>query len=156
MATLTLRLVKGSALTYEEADDNWSDINAELGALSGTVAGKQDTLVSGTDIKTINGSSLLGSGNLTVSGGNAVAASLAFGGTFTDKAQTVVTGQAWVAADSKIAAQVLTPSGTDPDELYLLNLRPVISDLVPGTGFTVTLYTEAQARGTYTVNCIGV
>jgi hypothetical protein len=130
MATLTLRLVKGSALTYKEADDNWSDINTELGALSGTVAALPVT--------------------------QSVAASLAFGGTFTDKAQTVVTGQAWVAADSKIAAQVLTPSGTDPDELYLLNLRPVISDLVPGTGFTVTLYSEAQARGTYTVNCIGV
>lgn len=89
-------------------------------------------------------------------GGNAVAAALAFGGAFTDKAQTVVTGQAWVAADSKITADVLTPSGTDPDEMYLLNLRPVISDLVAGVGFTVTLYSEAQARGTYTVNCIGV
>lgn len=89
-------------------------------------------------------------------GGNAVAVSLAFGASFTDKAQTVVTGQAWVAADSKITAQVLAPSGIDPDEMYLLNLRPVISDLVAGVGFTVTLYTEAEARGTYTVNCIGV
>jgi hypothetical protein len=32
-------------------------------------AGKQDNLVSGTNIKTINGSSILGSGNLVVSGG---------------------------------------------------------------------------------------
>ena len=31
--------------------------------------GKQDTLVSGTNIKTINGDSLLGSGNLVISGG---------------------------------------------------------------------------------------
>jgi hypothetical protein len=30
MATLTLRLVKGSALTYAEADANWFDINAEV------------------------------------------------------------------------------------------------------------------------------
>jgi len=38
--------------------------------LSGTpnLTTKQDTLVSGTNIKTINGSSLLGSGNLTISG----------------------------------------------------------------------------------------
>lgn len=34
--------------------------------LTTTVSGKQDTLVSGTNIKTINGSSVLGSGDLTV------------------------------------------------------------------------------------------
>lgn len=35
---------------------------------------KQDTLVSGTNIKTVNGSSLLGSGNLEVSGGGGTSA----------------------------------------------------------------------------------
>ena len=34
----------------------------------GDISGKQDTLVSGTNIKTINGSSILGSGDLTVGG----------------------------------------------------------------------------------------
>lgn len=36
------------------------------------LATKQDTLVSGTNIKTINGASVLGSGDLTVSGGGAI------------------------------------------------------------------------------------
>jgi hypothetical protein len=36
---------------------------------SGLAASKQDTLVSATNIKTINGSSILGSGDLVVSGG---------------------------------------------------------------------------------------
>jgi hypothetical protein len=36
-----------------------------------TFNGKQPTLVSGTNIKTINGSSVLGSGDLTISGGGA-------------------------------------------------------------------------------------
>ena len=36
------------------------------------LAGKQDTLVSGTNIKTVNGNSLLGSGDITISGGGAV------------------------------------------------------------------------------------
>src|SRR5690606_5194289 len=31
---------------------------------------KQDALVSGTNIKTVNGNSLLGSGNITISGGS--------------------------------------------------------------------------------------
>lgn len=33
------------------------------------ISGKQDTLVSGTNIKTINGTSLLGSGDIAISGG---------------------------------------------------------------------------------------
>lgn len=37
--------------------------------LETAVGGKQDTLVSGTNIKTINGNSILGEGNITVSGG---------------------------------------------------------------------------------------
>lgn len=85
-----------------------------------------------------------------------VTASCDFGASFTDKAQTVVTGQSWVTANSEITAQVLTPSGTDPDEMYLLNIRPVVSDLVAGAGFTVTLYTETEAKGTYSVMCMGV
>jgi hypothetical protein len=46
-------------------------------ALTSDIAGKQDTLVSGTNIKTINGSSILGSGDLTVVGGSGVSEELA-------------------------------------------------------------------------------
>ena len=42
---------------------------AETAALGATVSGKQARLVSGTNIKTVNGTSLLGSGDLVVSGG---------------------------------------------------------------------------------------
>lgn len=104
-----------------------------------------------------------GAGTITIAasgggggGGNSVTATLAFGASFTDKAQTVVTGQTWVTSGSEIVAQVLTPSGTDPDEMRLLDLKPVISDLVAGTGFTVTLYSEPEAKGDYSVMCIGV
>lgn len=88
--------------------------------------------------------------------GNSVAVAVDFGASFTDKAQAVVTGQPWVAAGSEIVAQVLTPSGTDPDEMRLLDLRVVISDIVAGDGFTVTVYSEPEAKGGYTVACIGV
>jgi hypothetical protein len=43
--------------------------NAVNSLYSGLAASKQDTLISGTNIKTINGNSVLGSGNLTISGG---------------------------------------------------------------------------------------
>lgn len=75
MATLTLRNVKGSPLTNQEADDNLSNLNTELGT-------KQNALVSGENIKTINGVSLLGSGDISggVSPGKSIALSIVFGG----------------------------------------------------------------------------
>jgi len=39
-------------------------------AISAATATKQDTLVSGTNIKTVNGASLLGSGDIVVGGGD--------------------------------------------------------------------------------------
>ena len=41
---------------------------ANKGYVDGAVSGKQDTLVSGTNIKTINGESVLGSGNINIDG----------------------------------------------------------------------------------------
>ena len=47
--------------------DNTSDVNKPVSTAQATAIGlKQDTLVSGTNIKTINGSSLLGAGDLSV------------------------------------------------------------------------------------------
>jgi hypothetical protein len=66
-----------SALTeyYTSAQTNTAISNATSGLASTTyvdnsVSGKQDTLVSGTNIKTINNESLLGSGNINISGGS--------------------------------------------------------------------------------------
>ena len=64
---------------------------ANKGYVDTQVATKQATLVSGTNIKTINGNSLLGSGNLTVGGLPSVSAS------DNGKVLTVVNG-AWAAA----------------------------------------------------------
>ena len=50
----------------------WGSITGTLSSqtdLQSALNAKQDTLVSATNIKTINGSSILGSGNLTVSAG---------------------------------------------------------------------------------------
>ena len=44
-------------------------IGADIKSLTTALAGKQDTLVSGSSIKTINGQSPLGAGNLVISGG---------------------------------------------------------------------------------------
>jgi len=47
-------------------------IQNKLSSLISDLTGKQDTLVSSTNIKTINGNSLLGSGDLTISGGSGI------------------------------------------------------------------------------------
>lgn len=54
-----------TAATFDAHTHAQSDITN----LSTDLAGKQATLVSGTNIKTVNGNSLLGSGNITISSG---------------------------------------------------------------------------------------
>ena len=47
-----------------------TDFNAYTGATATAIAAKQDALVSGTNIKTINNQSILGSGNIDIQGGS--------------------------------------------------------------------------------------
>ncbi len=55
--------------------DNTSDANKPISIATATaLSGKQATLVSGSNIKTINGSSVLGSGDLVIGGGNFIQA----------------------------------------------------------------------------------
>lgn len=96
MANLTLRTVKGTPLNYSELDTNFININNELASISGEISTvnqsittidtqltdtmsnltdvnaildtKQDTLISGTNIKTVNGASVVGSGNIDLGG----------------------------------------------------------------------------------------
>ncbi len=64
---------------------------SELDALETVVAGKQATLVSGTNIKTVNGNSLLGSGNITInSGGSSVTVDTALSTSSTNPVQNKV------------------------------------------------------------------
>lgn len=61
----------GSATLYSSGTRVWDTLgNGSLYAKTSDLAGKQDTLVSGTNIKTINNESILGSGNITISGGD--------------------------------------------------------------------------------------
>jgi hypothetical protein len=87
MTTIVTRAGKGSPLTNAEIDQNFLNLNSaklEAGDLSPyllsataastyqTIAGMssyQSLLVSGTNIKTVNGTSVLGSGNIQIDGG---------------------------------------------------------------------------------------
>jgi hypothetical protein len=53
--------------------DNTADVDKPVSTATQTALNaKQDTLVSGTNIKTINNESILGSGNITISGGGGI------------------------------------------------------------------------------------
>lgn len=59
---ITIGVTDGTNTIYNQTDTGVIDISTLL-------SGKQDTLVSGTNIKTINNISLLGSGNIDIQGG---------------------------------------------------------------------------------------
>ena len=56
--------------TKEDIDNDHLVISSSLNDLNTRLNTKQDTLVSGTNIKTINNQSILGSGNITLTGGS--------------------------------------------------------------------------------------
>lgn len=60
--------VQNKVITQTILDNEYVTSTA-LNNLNNRIEAKQNTLISGTNIKTINGNSLLGSGNITISGG---------------------------------------------------------------------------------------
>ena len=129
--------------------------NATNSQYSGLAGSKQDNLVSGTNIKTINNSSVLGSGNLTVSGTTSIAQTeIDFGATPVSEAAFTIT-DANVSAGSKLTGDVayVAPTGRDLDEVEMepFNLR-----FAPGAGqFTVFIQAmEGPVVDKYKINYI--
>ena len=77
------------------ANDTQATINTDIDT---ALSGKQATLVSGTNIKTVNNESLLGSGNITIQGGSNV---------------DVVTSWEQTLSDSKVPSEKLTKNSLD-------------------------------------------
>lgn len=99
--------------------------NATNTQYSGLAASKQDTLVSATNIKTINGSSVLGAGDLVVSGAAAISQTeVDFGSTPVEEALFTIADAA-ATATSKIIGSIAyaAPTGKDLDELEMDSLE---------------------------------
>jgi hypothetical protein len=99
----------------------------------------QELLVSGVNIKTINGISVLGAGDLVVSGGGASGiATIDFGTAGTD-AFIDVTGQAGILAGSKVFVSINGRDTADNtiDDIWFDPPQVFGGNIVPGTGFTI-------------------
>lgn len=119
-------------------------------AMGGTITGgdfmlfqkllaKQDKLVSGTNIKTINGTSLLGSGDITISGGGGSSASQPTVYNVTGSATSVAT------ATNKTIATLKIPAGT-----YIINAHVSFANNTTGVrkiyiGTTENSYANTRA-----------
>lgn len=70
--------------SIREATGETESINAQSFStrITGLGTGKQDKLVSGENIKTINGESILGSGNITISSGSGTITGVSVNGTY--------------------------------------------------------------------------
>ena len=69
-AGVVIKTIVTNAATLEQVNTKVAKINESLTLISSSLSAKQDTLISGENIKTINGTSLLGSGNVSISGGS--------------------------------------------------------------------------------------
>ena len=97
-------------------------VGAKIKEIITTLSGKQATLVSGTNIKTINGSSVLGSGDLTtvVLSGRV--------GSFGVQTGIIAFDEFWV-NQGGIAYNVNTKNFTIPsDGIYRISFDPVVSN----------------------------
>ena len=91
-----------------KADSRALSDYATTTAMNTALAGKQDTLVSGTNIKTINNQSILGSGNITIEGGSQITVDSALSSTSTNP----VENRAIYAVIGDIESALQTINGT--------------------------------------------
>lgn len=81
---------EGSTITVDSALSSSSTNPVQNAAIHAALSDKQNALVSGTNIKTINGESLLGSGDMVIGGGGTIAVDAALDLSSTNPVQNAV------------------------------------------------------------------
>lgn len=129
-------------ITHTEAviDNNGDTVEVRLGR-------KQDTLVSGTSIKTINNNSLLGSGNITISSGGQVTVDSALSSTSTNPVQNKVITSALNDKQDTISDLATIRSGAALGATALQSYTE--------TDPTVPAWAKASSKPSYTASEVG-
>ena len=129
--------------------------NATNTQYSGLAASKQDTLVSATNIKTINGSTVLGSGDLVVSGSvNIKETEIDFGDNNYVTEQVFTITDADVSTSSQIMANVSIKSPSDSRDVDEILWEDMICVCQAGTGnFLLTVKSlYGSVNGKFIIN----
>lgn len=130
-------VVRPSGITIDNVvAPTTSTMPATKGYVDTAVGAKQDTLVSGTNIKTINGNSILGSGDLTISGGSG-------GASYTTQAVSIPTS-AWSGTTATVSASAVTATND-----VIVAPAPASISAWAAAG----VYCSAQGAGTLTFTC---
>jgi len=118
-----------------------------------SIATKQDTLVSATNIKTINGNSVLGSGNLIVGGSLTKGiAEVDFGPTEQGEAVVSVVDAAITATSYPVVTMyALTTADHDPDDYMAEGVTAYVTNVVAGVGFDIAAGCNDTTWGRYAV-----
>jgi len=105
-------------------------------SVTNQLANKQDTLVSGTNIKTINGQSLLGSGDITISGGGS-------------ESDPIYVSSSWYTTTNNSSNWNTAYSWGDHNSAgYLTNIKTINGQSLVGTGDISSLYTNTATTTT--------
>lgn len=132
--------------------------NATNSQYSGLAASKQDTLVSGTNIKTINGSSILGSGDLVIPGGGVSGqATVDFGASTGENSiarVTVFTASALTASIIMVSPAGIATADHDPDDYQWDNISGYVSNIVNGVSFDIIGVAPNGSWGDYVFNYV--
>lgn len=115
-------------ITVDSQLDAYSANPVENGVITGALGTKQDSLVSGTNIKTINGNSLLGNGDITIQGGG-------------DK--NIFYADAYVTSSTAVKVDVYGVPAFSDDTLFYLFF---VSDaFTPADNMTFNFYQKGQS-----------
>jgi hypothetical protein len=93
-------------------DSNFITSNEVSTEIQTAISTKQDTLVSGTNIKTINNNSLLGSGNINISGGTPTDVQINGTSIVSNNTANIITESAYNSNTNKIATKNDIPTNT--------------------------------------------
>ena len=131
-----------STITGSKLASFISDFASAVAAL---ITGKQDTLVSATNIKTVNGNSLLGSGNLVISGSGGLAGTATVTPTSQSSAWRETVAAVGVTGSSKVVSSLGAFADTDENDPEFLDIGAISA--VPGTDvitFILSFLTPTQ------------
>lgn len=160
--TKTASINKDGDITAKSFIGNGSQLTgiteSQVSGLTTDLNNKQDLLVSGTSIKTINGNSLLGSGDITIIAGESTpitgTVAIAMGNEESSKIITINDSTITLASLKEYAFINIETSETSLDDFTLNGLSFGIENIVDNVSFDIRANATNNASGDYTIKYI--